>query len=180
MGKGKLCYSVVYVLNINQLAEARSKELHQTVDAEALRRFQYPEPEMLKSGFPPETLQFVPFPNASNNRMQRQLGCLVYDTLWYGDKELRDLEDYIDKQSETRFFDQGETHAGQPILTKVFINQSATPDVFARLELMNITGGNLFDCADGVAFDIKNAYNYNPKFLYLRDIEPPLTPVGAP
>jgi len=45
--------------------------------------------------------------------------------------------------------------------------------VFEKLELMNITGGNLYGDADGVALDIKNAYNYNPKFSYLRNIRLP-------
>jgi len=38
---------------------------------------------------------------------------------------------------------------------------------------MNITGGFLYDNADGVARDIKNAYYYNPKFFYLRDVQSP-------
>jgi hypothetical protein len=38
---------------------------------------------------------------------------------------------------------------------------------------MNMMGGNLYGDADGVALDIKNTYNYNPKFSYLRDIKSP-------
>lgn len=38
---------------------------------------------------------------------------------------------------------------------------------------MNMTGGTLYGDADGVALDIKNAYNYNPKFSYLKDIKSP-------
>jgi hypothetical protein len=168
-------YSVVYALNVHQLAKARAKELHDPKndsDAfhEAFHSFQRPKWE---NGFPANTLQFIPFPGTANKRMQRQLGCLVYDTLWYSHLGLKDLEDYIAKKTETPFFDGKETLPGKPILTKIFINQSAASDVFARLELMNITGGNLYDSADGVALDIRNAYNYNPKFSYLRDVEPP-------
>jgi len=41
--------------------------------------------------------------------------------------------------------------------------------VFARLELMNIIDGQLYDDATGVPYDVINSYNYNPKFGYLRD-----------
>lgn len=174
----KTAYSVVYALNIKQLAEAWAKEEHNPKDNidvfyKAFRKFQYAKPEDFENGFPANFLQFIPFPGRSNKRMQRQLGCFVYDTLWYGHRGLIDLEDYIEKKIEIPFFDGVETKPGKPILTKIFINQAATSDVFARLELMNITGGNLYDSADGVALDVKNAYNYNPKFSYLRDIEPP-------
>lgn len=172
-------YSVVYALNVNQLAEARAKEQYDprtNSDAfySALHNFQWPKQEYFENRFPPNTLQFIPFPGAENKRMQRQLGCLIYDTLWYSRMGLKDLEDYIENRSETPFFDGKNTVPGKPILTKVFINQSAAPDVFARLELMNITGGNLYDSADGVALDIKNAYNYNPKFSYLRNVDLPV------
>lgn len=171
-------YSVVYAINVNQLAEVRAKELHDPKadnDAfyEAFHNFQWPEQECLENGFPPNTLRFIPFPGAANKRMQRQLGCLIYDTLWYRYLGVKDLEEYIEKKLETPFSDGTKTLPGRPILTKVFINQSAVSDVFTRLELMNITGGNLYDSADGVALDIKNAYNYNPKFSYLRDVELP-------
>lgn len=173
-------YSVIYALNVGQLAEARARELHDprtNSDAfyEAFRRFQWPKREDLENGFPANTLQFIPFPGAANKRMQRQLGCLIYDTLWYSHLGLKDLEDYIAKKTETPVADGSKTYPGKPNLTKVLISQSATSEVFARLELMNITGGLLYDSADGVALDIKNAYNYNPKFSYLRDVErPPL------
>lgn len=176
--RGNKAYSVVYALNINQLAETRAKELHDPRENsgafyEAFRNFQWPKQEDFENGFPANTLQFIPFPGRSNKRMQRQLGCFIYDTLWYSHLGLLDLEDYIDKKVETPFFDGKETKSGKPILTKIFISQTAASEVFARLELMNITGGNLYDSADGVALDIKNTYNYNPKYSYLRDVEPP-------
>lgn len=176
-GKKKL-YSVVYALNVGQLAEARARELNDpkiNSDAfyETLRRFQWPRQEDIKNGFPANSLQFIPFPGTSNKRMQRQLGCLIYDTLWYSRLGFKDLEEYLAGKTEIQVIENGKMHAGKPILTKVLINHSAASDIFARLELMNITGGQLFDSADGVALDIKNAYNYTPKFSYLRDVEPP-------
>ncbi|MEB0116935.1 hypothetical protein QN395_10585 [Undibacterium sp. RTI2.2] len=165
-------------MNIKQLAEALAREIHNSMDSidkyyKAIHEFQYTKAEDFKNGFPTNCLQFIPFPGRSNKRMQRQLGCFIYDTLCYGNMGLVDLEDYIEKKVETSFFNGVETRPGKPILTKIFINQAATSDVFTRLELMNITGGNLYDSADGVALDVKNAYNYNPKFSYFRDIVPP-------
>lgn len=176
--RGNIAYSVVYALNIKQLAVTWAKEMHDPKENseafyEAFRNFQCPKREDAENGFPANTLQFIPLPGSSNKRMQRQLGCLIYDTLWYSHLGLIDLEDYIAKKTETPFFDGTITRPGKPILTKVLINQTAVTDVFARLELMNITGGNLYDSADGVVLDIKNAYNYNPKFSYLRDVELP-------
>jgi len=174
----KTAYSIIYALNIKQLAEAWAKEMHDPrndSDAfyKAFHNFQWSKPESFENGFPANILQFIPFPGRSNKRMQRQLGCFLYDTLWYGHRGLVDLEEYIEEKVEVPFFDGKEIKLGKPILTKVFINQTAVSEVFERLELMNITGGNLYDSADGVALDIKNSYNYNPKFSYLRDIEPP-------
>jgi len=175
---GKNTYSVIYALNINQLADAWAKELHDpreknTAFYETLQNFKFPRQGIFENGFPPNALQFIPFPGRLNKRMQRQLGCLLYDTLWYGHRNILDLEDYIDKKKVPEVYDRTTTRPGKPILTKVLINQKAVSEVFERLELMNITGGNLYDSADGVALDIKNAYNYNPKFSYLRDVEPP-------
>jgi hypothetical protein len=34
-----------------------------------------------------------------------------------------------------------------------------------------MTGGNLCGDADGVTLDIKNAYSFNQKFSYLRDVK---------
>lgn len=175
---GKNTYSVVYALNINQLADAWAKELHDprennTAFYETFQNFKFPRQGIFKNEFPGNILQFIPFPGLLNKRMQRQLGCLLYDTLWYGHRNLLDLEDYIDKKKEPEVYDGTTTRPGKPILTKVLINQKAVSEVFERLELMNIMGGILYDSAEGVVFDIKNAYNYNPKFSYLRDVEPP-------
>ena len=171
-------FSVIYALNIEQLAHERAVDLYDprtNYDAylKALRKFKSPGQDLFKEGFPPDTLNFIPFPSSFNKRMQRQLGCLLYDTLRYDRRNLSDLEDYIATKVEPEESDDESIVPGKPILIKVFINQKTVSDIFSRLELMNITGGYLYDSAEGVALDIKNSYNYNPTFSYLRDIEPP-------
>jgi hypothetical protein len=163
-------YSVVYALNITRLALtlAAAKEDH----AQAYRDFQYPPEDLFAAGFPVGILQFIPFPGRRNRRMQRQLGCFLYDTQNYKQLGYSDLEEYIEKLDEvqTKFPDGKPFFAEQNVLFKVRINQSLVSEVFARLELMNISAGQLYGDADGVAHDVINAYNYNPRFNYLRDV----------
>lgn len=174
----KPLYSVVYALDVQQLALARAMELYGSCDDQQrfngyVDKFQRPGRDEFKGGFPADTLQFLPFPSSSNKRMQRQMGCLLYDTVWYEAMNLKDFEDYLEKKVEPQELRGEETLPREPILRKVLINQSAAGDAFARLELMNITGASLFQTAEGVAMDIVNVYNYNPRCSYLRDVKPP-------
>lgn len=171
-------YSVIYALNVNQLAtEWARKEnpiLHDPAKHQAAySAFHSPGEEFFKNGFPESKLQFIPYPGKSNRRMQRQLGALLYDTLNYKYMGVKDLEEYIEQAKEIPVFSNGETIPGAAMLYKIFLNQKCVGDVFKKLELMNMTGGTLYGDADGVALDIKNTYNYNPKFSYLRDIKTP-------
>jgi hypothetical protein len=172
-------YSVIYALNINQLATNWAKKTNPIFSDpakhyNAYREFHTPGDEFFKNGFPENELQFIPYPGKSNRRMQKQLGALLYDTLNYRHMGIKDLEEYIEKAKEIPVFENRKNIPGTPILYKIFLNQKCAGDVFQKLELMNMTGGTLYGDADGVALDIKNAYNYNPKFSYLRDIKSPM------
>lgn len=171
-------YSVIYALNVNQLASEWAKKISPPKeDTDKFYRaywgFQNPGEDFFENGFPANKLQFIPFPGKNNTRMQRQFGALLYDTLNYDHMGVKDLEEYIESVTETPVSENGKTNPGRPILHKIYINQKCVGKVFEKLELMNITGGNLYGDADGVALDIKNAYNYNPKFSYLRDVRLP-------
>lgn len=170
---------VVFALNIDRLAQAWVRERLGSGGPEAERRqalanFLWPPPALFDEGLPSDALQFIPFPGRFNKRLQRQLGCLLYDTLRYRERGLLDLEDYLLALGEKL----GGEDMQPPILIKVLIDQQAVGEVFSRLELMNITGANLYDSAEGVAMDIRNAYHYRPKFSYLRDIAMPERPRG--
>lgn len=176
--KKKKRYSVVYALNINQLAQERAKERYPAPEQDNafydhFRSFQWPADGYFDNGFPSNELQFIPFPGSKNKRMQRQLGCLLYDTLWHKRMGNKDLEEYLSKINETPVVENGKREPGSPILVKALINQEAVSEVFERLELMNLTGAHLYGNAEGVALDLKNAYNYNQKFSYLRDVKMP-------
>jgi len=164
-------YSVVYGLNISRLALtlASTKNDH----GQAYRDFHQPPDGFFAAGFPVGVLQFIPFPGRRNQRMQRQLGSFLYDTQNYRQLGCADLEEYLEKLREvpTQFPDGQPCFAEQNVLFKLRINQSLVSEVFARLELMNISAGQLYGDADGVAHDVINAYNYNPRFSYLRDVK---------
>ena len=174
----KNSYSIIYALNINQLASEWAKE--KKLGSEKINfnydrywQFQNPKDSFFENGFPANVLQFIPYPGKNNTRMQKQLGALLYDTMNYKYLDLKDLEEYIEKINETDVYENDETKKGEPTLYKVYINHKCISEVFQRLELMNMTAGNLYGDADGVALDIKNAYYYNPKFSYLRDVTLP-------
>jgi len=171
-------YSVIYALNINQLASdwAKEKKLGSNelnFDNDKFYEFQHPKKLFFKNGFPANTLQFIPYPGKNNIRMQKQLGTLLYDTMNYKDLKMKDLEEYIENIQESKVSEDDKTKNDEPTLYKIFINHKCISNIFQRLELMNMTAGNLYGDADGVALDVKNAYNYNPKFSYLRDIDLP-------
>lgn len=157
-------YSVIYALNVQQLA-ANWAKMHMHVEDfhETYNSFLMPGDDLLKNGFPADCLQFIPQPGSNNPRMQRQMGAFIYDTLNYRYRKIKDLEEFIEK------IDDG----GEPTMYKIYVNQICTGNVLQRLELMNITGGYLYGNADGVAMDVKNFYNYNPKTFYLRDVDVP-------
>lgn len=118
---------------------------------------------MFRDVFPGDTLQFIPHPGKHNRRMQKQLGAMLYDTRDYKSTAYKNLDDFIEKHKEP--------DTDCPTIKKIFINQKFASEIFERLELMGITGSSLFMNADGVVLDIINAYNYNPKTSYLRDIK---------
>lgn len=172
-------YSVVYSLNITQLAQAWARlvadpKTENDKFYKAYWDFQNPPEKFLEKCYPAGFLQFFPFPGKNNVRMQRQLGALLYDTLHYKRMGLSDLEEYIEQIAEPKVHNGITEMPGEPTLYKVYINQKSISEVFKRLELMNITGGNLYNSADGVAMDIKNHYYYNAKYSYLRDIKTPI------
>ena len=157
---------VVYALNVRELAGAWARSLADS-NAEteeynrAVREFLYPLRTLFKHSFPTGILQFIPYPSKLNKRMQRQQGALLYDTLDYRKMGYDGFEEFIGGIKEGN---------GEAALIKMRISKQCLPRILERLELMGITGGMLYQDADGVAMDVINSYYYNPKTGYLRDI----------
>lgn len=168
-------YVVVYALDLQKLAHEWAKTVSDPkIDIDAFYKnyhgFTYPPENLFDNGFPAGLLQFIPFPGKANSRMQKQLGALLYDTINYNYRAENNIEELIENIVETKTYAKGEEVDTGPTMYKIFINKKAAASVFERLELMNINGGTLYGDADGVALDVKNTYNYNPKFSYLRDV----------
>lgn len=169
-------YVVVNALNVNKLAMFWAKAFSNScpMQDERYNQFLYPKEELFKDKFPTHTLQFIPFPGKFNTRMYRQQGALLFDTLQYEafkTFKANNLDELIENyiEPDTHLPDH-KIEKGSPTLYKVFINKNCVSDVFAKLELMGISGGALYMNAEGVAQDVVNAYNYNSKTSYLRDM----------
>jgi hypothetical protein len=172
-------YSIVYGLNISRLALTEAARIGDSAAfPQAFRDFVSCSDSFFDQGFPVGKLQFIAYPGKRNRRMQRQFGCLLYDTQNYQSLDRSDLEDYLERLQEVPTMGEGNKpfFTEQNVLYKLRINHNLASEVFARLELMNINGGQLYGDANGVSLDVINAYNYNSKFGYLRDIKMTPTP----
>ncbi len=172
-------YSVVYALNIKQLASAWASKVSKNYDSKIdgkkytveYDKFLYPK-SLFKKGFPGDRLQFIPSPSKYNKRMQKQMGCLIYDTLDHKMNSLKDLESFINNYKELDVHSsESKVEKGKVTLYKVFINQRDTSYIFEKLELMDMTAGNLLMNPDAVSMDVINSYFYHSRVSYLRDIQ---------
>lgn len=165
-------YVAVYALDIDALAFGWASYMHSTKGSEAWDAtrvaFLRPKASYFDAGFPPSTLQFLPQPGQHNHRMHRQLGCLLYDTMNFDGTAWKNLDDFIHDFKEPAT--HGDPSSPQPTAFKILIEMKCISDVLSKLELMNINGASLYLSAEGVARDVVNAYSYNPKAMWLRDI----------
>lgn len=175
-------YSVAYAIDIEELARAWArgfsiiplKEEHEFYSE--YRKFLAPDTTMLfEKGFPGQFLQFIPAPSRFNVRMQRQQGALLYDTLHYSEFGVNNFDELLKNWEEPSIYPTCFQVEPNCLYYKIRLNQKFAKSVFQRLELMGITGGALYQNADGVALDVINAHFYSPRSDYLHDIRfPPL------
>lgn len=109
-------------------------------------------------GYDVGVLKYIDMPASWNQRMQRQLGVFIYDTLDYRRLGIADLQEYLD-QAEI----PGEDVRNKEVLIRVLIPHEFGREIFERLELMGISAAHLFGNSDGAALDVINAYNYGRK-----------------
>jgi len=167
---GKGTRSVLYALNTSQLGKHWARE--NACDpsgpefSRLYRNFQDPSPELFAASLPENTVRFLPWAGEHSPRMQHQMGAFLYCTLDYAQRDVADLEGYLELL-EDGFESPMLPNTAEPTLIKLLLPHSMAEDVFKRLELVNITGASLFGSADGVADDIWNGFNYNRR-LHLR------------
>src|ERR1700733_2837815 len=74
--------AAVYALNIQSLGTCWA-QLSRRAFSEEYNKFMHDNMNMFQHGYPAGELKFMRYPASWNARMQRQLGCFVYDTLDY-------------------------------------------------------------------------------------------------
>ncbi|MDR2034303.1 MAG: FRG domain-containing protein [Helicobacteraceae bacterium] len=155
-------FVTVLALNARSLAKGWAKAANRAFGEDDYLRFKNASESQFDDGFKAGVLQLIPFPAKKNRRMLGQMGALLYDTLDYRSLGFNDLEDFIASIDDSK--------NKNPALIKVNIHKSCAQSVFERLELMNITGSQLFLNEYGAAMDAVNSYFYNSR-IHFRDLD---------
>lgn len=159
-------YVSVLALNTRSLAQGWAKATGRAFSEADYLRFKTAQENQFDNGFTPGILQTIPFPGKKNRRMMRQMGLLLYDTLDYPALGFRDMESFIESIEEPAPAQGGESAT----LIKVQIHKQCAASIFERLELMNITGSQLFLDEHGAAMDVINSYHYESRIQF-RDLD---------
>ena len=161
--------AAIYCLNVLELASAwaRFKSTQIGVVADAMKisqaftnyhnDFVYADPGF-EDEYPPNLLKFLDLPASWNRRMQRQIGCFLYDSMNYQLSGLKDLEDFLGQSEVPRHSDGAE-----PMLTKILVPHSIGREVLEHLDLMGISATHLYDSHEGAAIDVINGYSYSKR-----------------
>ena len=124
----------------------------------AMDVFRWDIKEFFSEGYPQPILKFVPYASSANTKVQRQMGCFIYDTLNYAELGVRDLEAFIGEHDAAQRVSRDD-----PILTKFLVPCSLAREVFDYLDIVGINGARLMDDYTGVAADVRNTFNHDPK-----------------
>ncbi len=166
-------YATIYCVNVHELASLwavqNSRNVFGDTDGPSHNKlfgeFMIDYEGLFEKGYPSGILKYISLPASWNRRMVRQLGVFLYDTLSYPFDKRKDLEDYLSQEEIPT-----PTEPKRVILTKVTIPWSAGKEIFERLDIMGISGTQLFDSPDGAVMDVVNAYNYGRKTGYAWDV----------
>jgi hypothetical protein len=114
--------------------------------------------DFFREGYPQPVLKFLPHASSAVTKVQRQMGCYIYDTLDYEKIGVRDLEAFIGEHDAAL-----RVSREHPILTKFLVPCSLAREVFEYLNIVGINGARLMDDYTGVAADVRNTFNYDPR-----------------
>ncbi len=131
-------------------------------------RWEKEQADMFKDVYPENKLKFIRFPASWNQRMHRQLGCFLYDTIDYARMGHKDFESLV----ESFNFPTAPCGEMEPTMHKILFPLSYAGEAFTRLELMGITATRLLDHA-GLADDVINSRHYDRKTGYSWDLDMP-------
>jgi len=126
-----------------------------------VRGFLEPDYDRFKKTIPLRTLQTVPFPGSKVERIHRQQGLLIYDTLYYKPGKL--FEDLLEACPND--------DDGKPVAYKFTLPASCASNVWKLLSEMGITPSSMYlDTASAVRDAMQQRY-YLSNLTYLRDDE---------
>ena len=169
--------SAIYCVNIFELASVWARLLtpkfgkpEDAIDlsrtfADHVNSFTYGEP-LFETEYPANRLKYIDEPASWNRRMQRQIGCFLYDSMNYQLQGVQDLEEFLYKQIEVPRQD-----GTDPLLTKIVVPHGIGRDVLERLDLMGISATHLYDNHEGATIDVINDYNYSKKTARAWDLK---------
>lgn len=167
--------SAVYCLNLNQLAKEVARTQVEDLSnlwsfRNAMQTFLHEGASHFKEEFPEDRILFLRYPNAHTRRMHVQLGTFLYCTMqfWEDASGPQDLEAYFERIQEG-FDSPYLPNEDRPVLLKVKLPHAWISKILSRLEVMGIAGSTMYLSAEGVAKDVYNAYNFEPRAAYLRD-----------
>lgn len=165
-GKNNNDFVYVYALNQKVLAHDWAYNINTSpkskTQANIYEDFLNQPLSVWNKGYPMEDLFLIPYSSSYTQRIHRQQGLLLYDTIDYNIARWNDLEDYIARINEPS--------GSQETLIKIKIPTKFVSTIFEKLELMGITGSNLFVSQEGAQIDVMNSYHFNAKTFNLRDI----------
>lgn len=160
-------YVYIYALNTMSLAHDWSYNINTNPEPmtheQIFSNFLYSNSFNWKKGYPKDELFIIPYSSSYTRRMHRQQGLLLYDSINYDSFGCKDLEEYIEQIQEPE--------GSEATLLKIRIPKKYVTQIFEKLDMMGITGSNLFDDQIGAQMDIMNSYYFNSNTFHLRDIQ---------
>ena len=159
--------AALYAINWNYLGVAYSALANSKGWEDSIReKYRVPSIDMFRweikdffgKGYPQPALKFIPYASSANTKVQRQMGCFLYDTLIYADLGVPDLETLIGEHEICM-----RVGANRPIVIKYLIPYSLAGKVFSYLDILGINGARLMDDYTGAAADVLNTFNHNPR-----------------
>jgi hypothetical protein len=123
-----------------------------------IQGFLSPDLERFKKTLPLRVLQVVPFPGSKTERILRQQGLLIYDTLHY--KKGKNFEDLLDACPD---------EDGMPVAYKLTLPVARAGEVWRMLSEMGISPSSMYLDSTAAVRDAMQQYYYSTYTNFLRD-----------
>jgi len=123
-----------------------------------IQGFIFPDYDLFKNTLPLRVLQVVPFPGSKTERIHRQQGLLIYDTLHY--RKGKKFEDLLDACPD---------EDGVSVAYRLTLPVARAGDVWRMLSEMGISPSSMYLDSSAAVRDAMQQYYYLTNLNYLRD-----------